>query len=79
MACPWWSATAAACLQGVKMKYVRMEPYSLHPLSFAHAMPGISVEASAGLYKDWQAAGLINMTGWGRFPAYTDGVRVCVT
>ena len=69
---------AAACLQGLTMKYVRMEPYTLHPLSLAHAMPGIAADTSAAVYKDLQAAHLIDRAGWGRFPAYNDEEHVYV-
>jgi len=86
-----WRTTSAECTcaihtddygscmlpQGVKMQHIELEPYALHPFSFAHAMPGMTKAVSAAIFKDLQAAKLIDKEGYGRFPAYNDEKHMC--
>ena len=64
--------------QGVRMQHIKLEPYALHPSSLAHAMPGMTKAVSAAVFKDLQAARLIDKEGFGRFPAYNDEKHMCI-
>lgn len=48
-----------------------MEPYALEPEIFSKRIPEIDAALSATIYKDLVAVGMINTTGFSRFPPDT--------
>ncbi len=55
-------------LQGSPVEHLLMEPYPFDPSSFNKLFPTIDADLSAAIYKDLQAAGLINATGFSNYP-----------
>ncbi len=55
-------------LQGSPVEHLVMEPYPFDPSNFNELFPNIDPEWSAAIYKDLQAAGLINATGFSNYP-----------
>lgn len=55
-------------LQDSPVERLLMEPYPFDASSFNKLFPSIDPDLSAAVYKDLQAAGIINATGFSNYP-----------